>query len=374
MPSQLTSAVITLANNILADSCSNSFETCYIKWTFDDFTPWAFVSAFLWVPGGTAGVYAIRNAGLAVSTGIWCCVIVILSFIWGVFIFREKQKSTFGAILSVALLCMGLCGISYFSSIKVEMKKMGRAQEQQETMNVEQGDSLAGETAPLLGKGDNDNVSLDLQCFPHSGMPPYCHQTIDLNLPVLPTAPNGRVCHLSKYHLGLCMAVVNGVLASTIMVPLHFAPPKSTHGVGYFMSFGIAAVLTVPLFWILRYMCLSLEIFICHSSWRNVGSEYRGPNMTWQLLQQMATDSLRKGYHQLPSFHIRAMWKAGLTSGVLYSMANFFAIISIQKLGNSMGYSLNQSCMIISGAHANFYFHSVDSNLLFSSNYDVSYC
>ena len=96
--------------------------------------------------------------------------------------------------------------------------------------------------------------------------------------------------------------------------------------------------------------------------------------MTWQLLQQMAMDSLRKGYHQLPSFHIRVMWKAGLTSGVLYSMANFFAIISIQKLGNFMGYSLNQSSMIISGEHANFYFHSADSNLLFSSNCAVSYC
>ena len=259
MPTQFTSSTVIWANNVLADSCSDSsFETCYIKWTFDDFTPWAFVSASLWVPGGTAGVYAIRHAGLAVSTGIWCCVIVILSFIWGVFIFGEKQKSTFGAIMSVALLCVGFCGIAYFSSIKVEMKKKGRAQEQQETMNVEQGGSLAGETAPLLGKGDNDNVSLGLQYFPHSGMPPQCHQTIDLNLPVLPATLNGRACHLSKYHLGLCMAVVNGVLASTIMVPLHFAPPKSTHGMGYSMSLGIAAVLMVPLFWILRYMCLSL--------------------------------------------------------------------------------------------------------------------
>ena len=96
--------------------------------------------------------------------------------------------------------------------------------------------------------------------------------------------------------------------------------------------------------------------------------------MTWQLLQQMATDSLCKGYLQLPSFHIRVMWKAGLTSGVLYSMANLFAIISIQKLGDFMGYSLNQSSMIISGEQAYFNFHSVDSGMLFNPNYVVSYC
>ena len=350
---QLTSFAIIWANNILADSCSNSYsETCYIKWTFNDFTPWAFVSAFLWVPGGTAGVYAIRSAGLAVSTGIWSCVIVILSFIWGVFIFGEKQKSTVGAMLSVALLCAGLCGISYFSSRKIEMKKKGRAQEQKETRNVEQGDSLAGETTPLLGKGDNDNVSLDLRHFPHSGMPPPCQQTMDLYLPVLSTTPNERAYHISKYHLGLFMAVVNGVLASTIMVPLHYAPPKSTHGMGYSMSLGIAAVLTVLVFWILRFMCLALGNFICHSSWGGVGSECRGPSMTWQLLQQMATDSFSEGYQKLPSFHFRVMWKAGLTSGLLYSMGNLFGIVSIQKLGMFMGYSLNQSSIIISGEQA----------------------
>ncbi|KAL3796526.1 hypothetical protein ACHAW5_004428 [Stephanodiscus triporus] len=347
-----TSAIFIWVNNILADSCSNSsFETCYIKWTFYDFTPWAFVSAILWVPGGTAGVYAIRRAGLAVSNGIWSCVIVILSFIWGVFIFREKQKSTFGAVVSVALLCVGLCGISYFSSKEDVVKKNGSAREQHENKNTALGDSLelAGETTPLWREGDNDNVSLDLRHFPHSGVPPHCHQTIDLHLPALPETPNERVYHVTKYHLGLCMAVANGVLASTMMVPLHYAPPNSTHGMGYSMSLGIAAVLMVFLFCILRFMCLSLGNFICHSSWQNAGSDRRGPNMTLQLLQQMATESLCEGYRQLPSFHIRVMWKAGLTSGVLYSLGNLFGIVSIQKLGNFMGYSLNQSSMIISG-------------------------
>ncbi|KAL3816751.1 hypothetical protein ACHAXA_004903, partial [Cyclostephanos tholiformis] len=356
-----TSAFFIWVNNILVDRCStSSSEKCNVKWTFDDFTPWAFFSAILWVPGGTAGVYAIRRAGLAVSNAIWSCVIVILSFIWGVFIFRERQKSTAGAIISVALLCAGLCGISYFSSIEVEMKNEWRGQEQMQTRNVEQSGTLACESTPLWEKGDNENVSLDLRHFPHSGIPPHCHQTIDLHLPSFPATSNEHAYHVSKYHLGLCMAVVNGVLASTMMVPLHYAPPNSTHGMGYSLSLGIAAVLTVLLFWILRLMRLSLGNFIYHSSWPGDGNECREANMTWQLLQKIAKDSFCEGYQQLPSFHINVMWKAGLTSGVLYSLGNLFGIISIQKLGNFMGYSLNQSSMIISGELADIIYFKCD--------------
>ena len=35
------------------------------------FTYWGFASGLFWVPGGTAGIFAVRNAGLAVSQGLW---------------------------------------------------------------------------------------------------------------------------------------------------------------------------------------------------------------------------------------------------------------------------------------------------------------
>ena len=49
-----------------------------------------------WVPGATAGIYGIRNAGLAVSTGTWSAIIVMSSFCWGIIIFEEKVKSVTG--------------------------------------------------------------------------------------------------------------------------------------------------------------------------------------------------------------------------------------------------------------------------------------
>jgi len=39
-----------------------------------DFTAWGLLSGFLWVVGGAAGVYAIRNAGMAVAVGTWASV------------------------------------------------------------------------------------------------------------------------------------------------------------------------------------------------------------------------------------------------------------------------------------------------------------
>lgn len=39
-----------------------------------DFTAWGLLSGFLWVVGGAAGVFAIRNAGMAVAVGTWASV------------------------------------------------------------------------------------------------------------------------------------------------------------------------------------------------------------------------------------------------------------------------------------------------------------
>jgi len=345
---KVTSAVIIWFNNILADVNTESFH----KWTLSsDFTPWSFVSAMLWVPGGTAGIYAIRRAGLAISVGVWSCVIVLGeqvlciscaylvhivfampcsflylvfiflgSFLWGVFIFGEKQKSLIGAISSVTVLCLGLVGIAYFSSVE-----LNTTEKRGETIRSNKNDNttvIAAEDTPLVEKGErySNEIILDLEHFPHSGVNPHSHQTMDLP----------HLHSTSKYHIGLFMAVVNGVLAATIMVPLHYAPPNTTQGVGYSMSFGIAAVLVVGLFWILRLSYLSFK-----------------------------SSSIQKGYKLLPSFHIRVMWRAGLTSGLLYSVGNLFGIISIQHLGNFMGYSLNQSSLIISGLWGLLYYKEI---------------
>jgi len=77
------------------------------------FTAWGIVSAIFWVPGGTAGIYAVRRAGLAISVGIWSSVIVFTSFIWGIFIFHESVKGVLRAAFAAAALVCGIWGVTF---------------------------------------------------------------------------------------------------------------------------------------------------------------------------------------------------------------------------------------------------------------------
>lgn len=87
------------------------------------FTPWGIVSGLFWVPGGWAGIYAIRTAGLAVAKGTWSSVIVLTSFAWGIFIFEEHVKTISGACCACATLITGLIGMSWFSRPLSQLKR-----------------------------------------------------------------------------------------------------------------------------------------------------------------------------------------------------------------------------------------------------------
>ena len=78
-------------------------------------TSWGILSGLFWVPGGVAGIYGIRTAGLAVAVGTWSSLIVLTSFCWGVFVFEERVKSTYGACCACATLIAGLVGMSIYS-------------------------------------------------------------------------------------------------------------------------------------------------------------------------------------------------------------------------------------------------------------------
>ena len=79
------------------------------------FTTWGILSGLFWVPGGVAGIYGIRSAGLAVAVGTWSSLIVLTSFAWGVFVFEEHVKSISGACCACGTLISGLIGMSIFS-------------------------------------------------------------------------------------------------------------------------------------------------------------------------------------------------------------------------------------------------------------------
>ena len=80
------------------------------------FSPWGIVSGLFWVPGGVATVYAVKSAGLALGVGIGSSFIVLVSFVWGIFIFHEPVHSQFGACAAILCMMTGLFGMSYYSA------------------------------------------------------------------------------------------------------------------------------------------------------------------------------------------------------------------------------------------------------------------
>ena len=97
---------------------------------------------------------------------------------------------------------------------------------------------------------------------------------------------------------------------------MKFAPPDAK-GLGYLISFAIGAAVVNLSLWIFRYMYL----------FQRYGSLFRA-------------------YQALPSFHLRKMWLYGGTCGTLWSIGNFFSIISVEFLGEGVGYSVVQASML----------------------------
>ena len=63
-----------------------------------------------------ATIYAVKAAGLAIGIGIGSSFIVLVSFVWGIFVFDEQIHSRAGACLAIFLMMVGLFGMSYYSS------------------------------------------------------------------------------------------------------------------------------------------------------------------------------------------------------------------------------------------------------------------
>jgi glucose uptake protein GlcU len=113
---------------------------------------------------------------------------------------------------------------------------------------------------------------------------------------------------------------------------MQFAPSQAS-GTGYVISFAIGASIVTILLWAIRFV---------------------------YLLYQFDMNMVRT-YNALPSLHLRIMWLPGGIAGTLWSIGNIASMISVEKLGEGVGYSLTQSSMLVSGLWGIFYFQEVKS-------------
>ena len=134
---------------------------------------------------------------------------------------------------------------------------------------------------------------------------------------------------ISKRYLGMASAAFCGLYGGSVMAPMKYstANAKGTH---YLLSFAIGSAMVNIALWIFRYF-----YYVYHyQSWT-------------------------EAYYQLPSFHLRKMWLVGSTSGIIWSIGNFFSLISVFYLGEGVGYPLVQTSILISGLWGLFYFKEI---------------
>ena len=99
---------------------------------------------------------------------------------------------------------------------------------------------------------------------------------------------------------------------------MHFAPSEAK-GMGFIFSFAIGASIVTICLWILRF----------GHAW------YR-------------TSDMVQSYNSLPSMHFKIMWAPGGLAGLLWSIGNIASMVSVQNLGEGVGYSVTQAAMVSS--------------------------
>jgi hypothetical protein len=168
------------------------------------------------VPAGAFNIFAIRNAGIAISQGIVSSSIVTVSFMWGHFIFHEPVTSLIGAYIAIAVIMTGLFGMSYFSSNETLSKWSASSFSEEKGGEL---DMLTNSELPYLGPLEiNQQLASPWE------------KTISIN---------GR--NYSRRNLGCLSALTCGVWGGSILVPMHYAT-ENTSGLGYVISFSIGAL------------------------------------------------------------------------------------------------------------------------------------
>jgi len=312
-------------------------------------------------------IFGIRNAGLAVSVGSWSGVSVLMSFAWGIFTFGESVDSVAKTLCGIFILLTGFVGMSYFSSASQHpttlSPEVSETSPDDEYISMEDAENDALEN---FNENDMQESSIeidiqeycnenDIQCPTKNDMhepllqrvgdggssvtediPPNSSRNHNnMHEPLLnelregdngvaediPSNQSGKIyilgMHCNKRTIGIIGAVIDGILGGSALVPMHYS---SAGGLQYVTSFGIGAIIVTAIFWIL--------LFIYHAT---------------------QNGSLELGRKCLPSMHLKALLVPGIIAGTLWSIGNIGAILSVTYLGQSIGFSIVQCQMIVSG-------------------------
>jgi glucose uptake protein GlcU len=322
------------------------------------------------VCGGTAGIVAIRKAGIATAIGTWASVMIVVNFVWGILIFREPVRSISGTCGAFAMLGIGLIGMTKFSSSPSGVKGSISSIEVQR-MNVKD--------APISGGKSQPSKSLDMSAledeFDDEGGSSMgtkrlisrkrieeidevvsassitegedTESSIDFDLVQTNTMSNDKgdrprwrlqnlTPFLTERQFGIACAILNGILGASAMVPLHYSKNQGFSELSFISSFVSGVLLANMLLWAIfvPFHCF------CRSS-------------------PFRKESLQKAFDALPQWYVKDLWFKLLIAGLLLTVGMFGSVLAISSLGQAVGNSLIQSKILISGLWGICFFQEI---------------
>lgn len=131
---------------------------------------------------------------------------VQVSFVWGIFVFKEAVSSIYLACFAVSLMIIGIYGMSHYSSPEP---------------SVGHGLVTGNDDEPEHSRGARDGY-IDVKGDEMVAMDAELEETDSTGSQLETITVLGR--KFSRRTLGICAAVFNGTWGGSIMVPMHWAP------------------------------------------------------------------------------------------------------------------------------------------------------
>lgn len=371
--------------------------TCWVSllWAPFEVTPWGLVSGLSWVPAGVAAVASVQAVGLGTGQGVWSSVIVLVSFVWGAFVFNEPLVSVPLSCLAVVMLMAGVAGMAYYTGAATEaaaaVDGVGKgAIALGGTMYVElavasatgdEGDAGKASPLPTVGAGVHatgiavDGLNDSDGAGRHSGdedddVPLHQRNRRDRGDAPAPGDLRGSVperlgsggggggdiggrgagggasggvwaCGMSRRTFGLAAAVFNGVWGGSNMVPLKVvqqlaqddAADAGSASSGGDGDDGPPAGIGYVVSFALGSAAVNVALWV-----------------------GMAIVQLGIRKQPLPPLHLSVMALPGSLAGILWSIGNFCSMVSVLALGEAIGYSSVQASILVSGLWSMFYY------------------
>jgi hypothetical protein len=292
------------------------------KWTWH-----GIFAGFLWVSGGSFGILGIRNAGMAVAVGTWASVMVLINFFWGILIFQEPINSFPRTCVAFGALICGLVGMSKFGTDSKVRRLEVELPPSTSSISPVSGNLSSRrrvddeEVVPMLSSDVSKNELSSMGSEEDDNMKDKATHTKMLGLP------------LTKRDFGILCAVLNGILAGSSLIPMHFAKAHGFYGRSFILSFGSGSLAANLVIWVLFLL----------------NAHQNGPQGT----------TLRESYAMMPPFHLKELWFRGFLAGLLLTIGMFGSIMAISFLGQGVGNSLVQTKILISGLWGIFWFKEV---------------